>query len=70
MIHTRNICKQVDMTDEDMSILIGLKLACEPRKADRRDFHIMRCRDAARVRGYKSPIEVEKSIFNVADKDG
>ena len=64
MIRNRTICKQVDMTDNDLSILLHLSLSIEPRKTDRRDADIMRLRTAAHTRG-ASPVDIQTVVLNL-----
>ena len=63
MIHNRKICDQIDMTDEDMDILLRLNVPIEPRHTDRRDYFLMCCREAGKARGYISPLQLQNSIF-------
>jgi hypothetical protein len=54
MIHNRTINRadnQVDLTDNDLLILLYLKTPVEPRKYDRQDAAIMRARTLAHNRG-------------------
>jgi len=61
MIHNRNVCKQVDMTDSDLLILLHLGIPCEPRKTDRLSAEIMLARTKARLRG-ATPAEVQRHV--------
>lgn len=60
MIHNRNVCNQVDMTDDDLNIFLGLALMCEPRKGDRKDAEIM----LNRTKQDAKPAEIQRLVFN------
>ena len=62
MNHNRTICNQIDMTDNDLSILLCLSTPIEPRKTDRTDAEIMLLRTNARNRG-ASPVEIENNVL-------
>ena len=61
MIHNRNVCKQVDMTDNDLLILLHLEIPVEPRKHDRQDASIMLARTKAHNRG-ATPAEIQDTV--------
>jgi len=55
-------CTQVDLTDNDLLILLHLGVPCEPREQDRRDAAIMHVRTVAHLRG-DTPQEMERNIL-------
>jgi len=61
MIHNRTICKQVDMTDNDLLILLNINIPCEPRKEDRLSAEIMLARTKAHLRG-ATPAEIQRNV--------
>ena len=62
MIHNRNVCKQVDLTDNDLLILLHLGVPVEPRKTDRQDAAIMKLRALASDRG-ATPAEIQANVM-------
>ena len=62
MIHNRNVCNQVDMTDIDLSILLNLGIPCEPRMTDRMDAEIMLARTKAHERS-ANQVEIEHNVM-------
>ena len=62
MIHNRKVCNQVDMTDNDLLILLGLSIPIEPRKTDRTDAEIMLLRTKAHNRG-GTATEIQNNVL-------
>jgi len=62
----KNRTVQIDMSNEDMDILLGINLPVEPRKHDRQDAAIMHLRTTAHGRG-ATPAEIERNVLALED---
>jgi len=51
-----------EYTDIDLLILLRLGIPCSPLKYDRQDYHIMRLRTAAGLRG-ATPSEIQGNVI-------
>ena len=61
MLTNRKTCRQVDLTDIDLDIMLKLSTPIESRKDDRMDSAIMLARTSAHGRG-ANPVEIQLNV--------